>query len=125
MPSSYCPQIGQKATGETRLFSVDFGDTAAPQTGKLDTGKLLTGTPTISQDSVDPSSGTSLTLASKVVNTGTITINGRSCVAGTVVQFTAAAGTDGATYTVKITCSDDGSPAQTLVAWVTIYVTNS
>lgn len=125
MSSNYAPQRGQKASGETRLFSVDFGASTGNQTGKLDTGNILTGTPTVTQVSSDPTTATALTLANKTVNGSTVTINGRPCIAGEAVQFTAASGDDAASYVLKVTCGDNGSPAQTLVGFINIDVTDS
>lgn len=126
MPSSYAPQRGQMCSGETRVFSVDFGASTGSQTGKLDTGRLLTGTPTVVVLSIDPATATTLTLANKTVNAGTITINGRSCLAGEAVQFTGNSplNNDGTVYVVKITATDDGTPAQTLIGFVDIDVSD-
>lgn len=109
---------------EVRACSVDFGDsTAANQrTGKLDAGELLTGTPVVTQHRSVPTTADALTLDDKAVNTSTIEVNGRDCLAGEAVQFTVTGGTAGAKYTVSVKCGTDATPAQTLEAFVTIKV---
>ena len=128
--SSYVPQIGEIVIGETQGYLVDFGDTV-DKTGPLDTGETLTGTPTITQESVDPDeiddlATASMTLDNKAVGTSTPIINGRQCSSGEYIRFTGAiadgANAVGAVYTVKITCGTTSSPARTLVRRVRIRV---
>lgn len=102
--SSTAAQRGEKAPGEVAVYSIDFGSTVS-RTGKLAVGDLLTGTPTIVQDSVDPSTATSLTLATKIVNTSQVVVNGRTCLVGEALQVTISAGEDLAAYRLKCTCS--------------------
>ena len=83
--------------------------------GKLDSGELLTGTPTVLEV------GTSdLTLANKAVSTGSLTINGATVATGQAVQFTATGFTGGRTYTIRLSAGTDATPAQTLVGVVTL-----
>lgn len=128
--TSYAPQVGEIVIGETQQFLVDFGDTV-DKTGPLDAGELLTGTPTITQESVDPDeiddvATTSMTLDNKAVGTSTPTINGRTCSSGEYIRFTgtlaAGSNSEGAVYTIIITCGTNASPARTLVRRVRIRV---
>jgi hypothetical protein len=121
---STCRETLTMTPDEVRACSVDFGDSTAAnvRSGKLDAGELLTGTPTVTQHSSVPSDATALTLASKAVNTATIEINGRDCLAGEAVQFTATGGDADAKYVVSVKCSTDATPAQTLEAFVVIRV---
>jgi hypothetical protein len=103
------PQIRTKHPDETRSAAVSFDDV-------LDSGELLTGTPTVT---IDPSGPT---LSNKRVNTGTIVVDGRSVVAGRGVQFSVAGGTDGERYEITVTCGTDASPSQTVIATLTLDV---
>jgi len=96
------PQLPSISSGETRFCAVDFS-------GKLDTGELLTGTPTVVE--LDPPSPAILTISSKAVNTGALTINGATAAIGEAVQFTVS-GTSiskGVVYRILITCGTDAS----------------
>lgn len=126
MSTSYGNPIAEIIAGETQLYLVDFGDTN-DVTGPLNSGELLTGTPTITQESVDPSTvAVNLTLDNKTVGTSTPSINGRTAASGEYVQFTAAlaSGTsaNGAIYTIIITVGTNSSPARTLVRRIRIKV---
>ncbi|WP_455387616.1 hypothetical protein [Petrachloros mirabilis] len=91
------------SAGDTELMAVDFQD-------QLDSGELLTGTPTIAEQ------GTSaLTITNKAVSTAALTINGRSCAIGQAVQCLISGQAAGTTYTVRITVSTDATPARTFV----------
>ena len=62
--TSVAPEQHEKTIGETRLVSVDFGDSAAGEenrTGKLSSGELLTGTVTVITQSKSPDTATDLT----------------------------------------------------------------
>jgi len=108
-------QVLYKTPSEDRLISVDFG-------GKLDSGELLTGTPTVATDYVEPSTASALTFANKAVSTAQLTINGRTVAIGEAVQFLVSAGEIDADYVVKVTCGTDATPAQTLIGFVHIRV---
>lgn len=105
-------EIREITTDEVRLVSVSFA-------GKLDTGETLTGTPTVTAEA-----GSGLTLASKVVNTGTITVNNRTCAAGEAIQFkvTATAGNAGE-WDIDISCGT--TAGQTVFGRVTVEVVAS
>lgn len=121
---STCRETLCMTPDEVRLCSVDFGDSTAAnaRSGKLDAGVLLTGTPVVTQHRSTPSDATALTLDNKVVNSATIEINGRSCLAGEAVQFTATGGDAGARYVVSVLCGTDSTPAETLEVFVEIEV---
>lgn len=108
----YCPQVHTQYPGETRVHSVDFQDA-------LDSGVLLTGTPTV-VDANLPSPEV-LTLGNKAVNATSLTINGRSCAAGQAVQFTLACNTAGS-YSILVSCGTDGTPAETIKRGVKVIV---
>ena len=83
----------------------------------LDSGELLTGTPTIVEVTTSD-----LTLSNKVVNTAQLTINGETVAIGQAVQFHAQGGTAGTDYDIRITATTDSSPAQTRICRVTLPV---
>ena len=96
------PKFVRKHVSEVRAVAVDFG-------AVLDSGELLTGTPTVTEATGG------VTLGSKAVNTGSITVNGRTVITGQAVQFTITGGTAGTEYTVVVTCGTNATPAQTLI----------
>lgn len=112
-------QVYTMTTGEVRTVAVHFLDKLGlPVTA----GELLTGTPTVAEQTTS-----ALTLDNKRVNTGTITVLSRTCIAGKAVQFriTASGATAGTEYTIKITCGTDATPAQTLETFVRVQVVSS
>lgn len=102
MGQHYCMKYGS-----TRNVAVSFVDA-------LDTGELLTGTPTVT--------ATGLTITNKAVSTGSLTINGDPAAAGQAVQFSVSGGTAGTEYTITITVNTDSTPAQTFVEEVGLTV---
>jgi hypothetical protein len=109
--SSVTPDRNAKTASEVRNVKVDFY-------GKLDSGELLSGTPTVEEVSTSD-----LTFASVAKNSTTITINDRSVSANQAVQFKVSGGVSGRTYTIRVTCATDSTPAQTLIAYVKLRVT--
>lgn len=105
------PQAHSKSSTEVRNIAVSFA-------GKLDSGELLTGVPTVT---VSPSGPT---LANKLVTTTAKTINGASVAAGAAVTFNVTGGTAGVKYTITITVGTDATPAQTLQGIVILRVHN-
>lgn len=95
------PQIHCKSVSEVRNVAFDFS-------GKLDDGELLTGTPTVTDETGD------LTISNVKVNTEALTILGNTVAVGQAVQFRVSGGTAGASYDVAITVSTNATPAQTL-----------
>lgn len=107
-------EVPTLAVGETRLFSVSFDN-------KLDAGELLTGTPTVAEQTTSD-----LTIANKVVSTAALTINSVSVSAGRAVQFKVSGhGVTNSPYTLKITCGTNSSPAQTVIGYVKFYAANN
>lgn len=100
------PEIPTIQAGETCNAAVDMR-------GKLDSGELFTGTPTVAEQTTSD-----LTIANEAVNTATLTINGASVVAGQAVQFNVTGATAGVSYLLKITGGTDSTPAQTRVLYV-------
>ena len=101
-------EIRDKAVSEDRLVSVSFVD-------KLDSGELLDNTPTLSADS-------GIMASNPIVNSETLTINGRQALAGQAVQFQVEGGTAGEAYEVDILCNTDSTPAQTMGGTITVNV---
>jgi hypothetical protein len=99
-------EIPCRSAGSTRNAAFDFGDDEGP----LDSGELLTGTPTIVEVSTS-----ALTISNKVVSTAELTINGRTVAIGEAVQCSVTGGTAGTTYTIRVTVDTDSTPAQTIV----------
>lgn len=107
------PQRQSKTVSEVRNAVVSFS-------GKLDSGELLTGTPTVTE--VNASSPQALTIANIAINTTELTINDISTAIGEAVQFSVSGGIAGTVYTIKIVCSTDATPAQTLYGTITLRV---
>lgn len=101
------------AAGETRNAAIDFS-------GKLDSGELLTGTPTVVDN--NPESPEELTIGSVSVNTVALTIDGQSVAIGEAVQWSASGFVSGKSYTFKITATTDATPAQVLIAYAVVDV---
>lgn len=85
------PQVHELSPAET-------GNVAIDARGKLDAGETYTGTPVITE--VDTSD---LTIASKVVSTAELTINGEAVPAGEAIQFKVSGVVSG-TYLVNWVC---------------------
>lgn len=108
------PQIGKLTVGAAKTLAIDFS-------GQLESGELLTGTPTLVMCS--PGSPNEITLSNVAVNTATLSINGSSVVAGKAVQALATGVTKGK-YMLKATCGSDSTPAQTLIGYINVTVNN-
>lgn len=100
----------EKTVSEIRNIAVSFS-------GKLDTGELCTGTPTITEVT-----SSDLTLGSKAVSTAALTINGVSTPIGEAVQCSVSGGTANTTYEIKIAVGTDATPAQTLYGTIKLKV---
>ena len=97
--------------GETRLFSVSFD-------GKLDSGELLTGTPTVVEVTTSD-----LTISNKAVNVAALSINHETVAIGKAVQFKVSGQLAASSpYTILITCGTDSDPAQTVKGRVVFKV---
>lgn len=110
---SKAPQRHIKTALEVRNVAVSFS-------GMLDEGELLTGTPTVVDNS--PPSPEALTFSNIAVSTTALTINGISVPAGEAVQFSLSGGVVNTAYTIKISCGTDATPAQTLYGSIDIRV---
>lgn len=103
-------QLPCKTANETRLAAVSFVDA-------LDSGELLTGTPTVTEVSTSD-----LTIDNEQTNTAAITVDGVSVAVGQAVQFTVAGGTVDTLYRIEVQCGTDATPAQTLECVVSLAV---
>jgi len=102
------PQIQTKKVSEVRNAAVSFS-------GKLDSGELLTGTPTIPDVA-------GITISNKAVSTAILEINGISVPAAEAVQFSVSGGVAGTTYEISINSATDATPPQTLYGKVKLKV---
>ena len=100
----------KKRVSEVRNVSISFA-------GLLDSGELLSGTPTIVEVTT-----TDLTLTNKVISTAILTINDISVPVAEAVQFSVSGGTAGKTYKIRISCATNSTPAQTLYDEITLPV---
>lgn len=91
------------SAGDVDMVAIDCQDW-------LDSGELLTGTPTIVEVTT-----TALTLANKAVSTAALTINGRSSAIGQAVQFKVSGQVAGVTYRIRVTVGTNSTPARTKV----------
>lgn len=108
---SIAPQRPFKSVSGTRNVAVSFAD-------MLDDSELLTGTPTITEQTTSD-----LTLSNKVVNTAQLTINSVTVAIGEAVQFNVTGGTvANSPYSIKISVATDATPAQTLIGTVVLTV---
>jgi len=93
--------------GETKKFGVDC-------TNILEDGELLTGTPTVAEETTSD-----LSISEEQVNVAAVTLNGESVAIGKAVLFYASGFLKAsAPYTIKITATTDAAVPQTLVRYV-------
>jgi len=104
------PQIHTKSVSAVRNIAYAFDDV-------LDSGELLTGTPTIAEVTT-----TDLTISSKSVSTAELIIDGITTPIGEAVQCSITGGVADTSYDVLITVSTDATPAQTLTGKFTLKV---
>ena len=111
--------MGANTTTPARRFktATEVRNVAVSFVGKLDSGELLTGTPTITE--VDTSA---LTLTNKAVSSAALTINGVSVITGQALTFTVSGGVAGTAYQITCNCGTDASNAQTLIATINLVV---
>ena len=103
-------QLYTKPVSATRNAAVSFSD-------ELDSGELLTGTPTVAEVSTSD-----LTIDNAAVSTAELTINGEAVPIGEAVQFRVAGGVAGTSYDITISVGTDSTPAQTLFGKVQLDV---
>lgn len=106
-----------QASDEIRNHGVDC-------TGKLETGELMTGTPTITAEVLADNrtdaeiaslpTPAALALSNKQVSTAILTINSKRVPVGQAVAFTCTGGTSGVDYKIKILCGTNSTPAETV-----------
>ncbi len=97
------PQRPTISAGDVDVVSIDYTD-------YLDSGELLTGTPTITEVTTSD-----LTLANKAVSTAALTINGSTVAIGMAVQFSLQGQSAATTYTCLVTATTDATVARTKV----------
>lgn len=102
MSEIVAPGVPVRGDTEVRNFVCDFTD-------MLDSGELLTGTPTVVELVTS-----ALTLASEALNSSELTVNGRTVAANSAVQWKASGGSANTVYTVLVTATTNATPAQTL-----------
>jgi hypothetical protein len=90
-------QVQRKSSGETMQVRVSFDEL-------LVDSDVLTGTPTAVEVTT-----TDLTISSVETNDAAVTILGKTIPIANAVMFLCAGGTEGTTYTIKITVSTVGS----------------
>ena len=111
MGANTAPQRPVAVPGETLLFAVSFD-------GVLDSGELLTGAPTVVEQTTSD-----LTFANETVSTAALTINHQTVAIGKAVQFKVIGHlVANSPYTLAITCSTDSTPAQTKIAYAVFSV---
>lgn len=98
LPERYCVSVG-----DVEMVSIDYTD-------HLDSGELLTGTPTITEQTTSH-----LTLGNKAVSTAILTIKGRSVAVGAAVQFSVSGQQADTSYEIRVSVGTDASPARTIV----------
>lgn len=101
-------EIQEISAGDTEVVSIDYGN-------HLDSGELLTGTPTVTEVTTSD-----LTLANKAVSTAALTINNQAVAVGEAVQFSVTGQVAGTEYTIQITVSTDATVARTFVRRITL-----
>lgn len=104
------PQIPTKTESEVLNGAISF-------VNRLDSGELLTGTPTITELTTSD-----LTITNNAVSTAQLTINNETVAIGQAVQYTVSGGNANTTYTLIVSCGTDSTPGQTLYGRVQIYV---
>ena len=103
-------EVPAKTVSEVLNAAVSFDN-------KLDAGESLSGVPTVTENVTSD-----LTLSNKVVSTSILDISGVDVAAGRAVQFSVSGGVAGSTYTLKVSCGTDSSPAQILYGKITFTV---
>lgn len=110
MTTSFATQRPCKTASETRNAGVSFAN-------KLDSGELLSGTPTVVEVTTS-----ALTLTNKAVNTSALTLDGQDVAIGEAVTFTVAGGSAGVRYHIRVNVDTDAGVTQTLYGDVYLEV---
>jgi hypothetical protein len=107
MGQNTAPERPQLMVGATRRLSISFE-------GQLDSGELLTGTPTITEQAT-----TDLTITNKAVSTTALTINSKTVAIGEAVTCLVSGHVvANSPYTLSVSAGTDATDAQTLPAEV-------
>ena len=104
MSAVTCPESPDIGESETCNGAISF-------LGLLDSGELLSGTPTVVE-----LTSSDLTITNVKINTVALTIRGISNAVGQAVQFSFSGQSANTSYRLKATASTDATPAQTRVA---------
>lgn len=91
------------SAGDVDLVSIDYTD-------YLDSSELLTGTPTVAEQTT-----ANLTFANIAVTTTAVVILGKTVAIGKALRFKVSGQVAGVTYTVRVTAATDSTPARTVV----------
>ena len=111
MAKNTAPERPVAGVGETNNLSVSF-------VGVLDSGELLTGTPTATEVT-----SSDLTISNVAVNTAALVINDITVAIGKAVQCKVVGQLAASVlYTIKITAATDSTPAQTKIRYVKFKV---
>jgi len=86
-------EVPELSEGDIEIVSIDFWKI-------LDAGELLTGTPTVAEQTTSD-----LTITNKAVNTASLEIKNRSVAVGEAVQFKITGQQSDSTYRVRVTVS--------------------
>jgi hypothetical protein len=100
----------QISVGAARVVAIDCTNALSLNPATKALREFLTGTPMVVEVTT-----TDLTITNKTVSTQAEWIKGRSVVTGAAILFRVAGQKVGVTYRVRVTCSTNGTPAQTLV----------
>ena len=109
MTSKDAIETHTKKVSEARTVAYNFEP-------ELESGESLTGTPTIE------GSPSGLTISNVGLNSAATTISGRPVAANQAVMGKVSGGAAGTTYTLKVTATTDGSPAQTIIRDASLVV---
>ena len=102
-------ELPRKSPNDTDAGAVNFAL-------ELRSGELLTGTPTVAEQTTS-----ALTISNAGLNSGSVEIAGQTAAANQAVTFSVAGGSSGTLYSLKVTCGTDSSPARSLNRLVDFY----
>lgn len=105
---STAPQRPSASIGSVRNVSISFAE-------QLCAGELLTGTPTVVEDT-----SSDLTIISKAISTSAKQINDVTVPTGEAVQCNVSGFANNFPYTLNISCDTDADPPQTLKGRIVI-----
>ena len=103
-------ELPRKSPGDTEAGAVNF-------VNQLRESELLTGTPTVAEQT-----SSDLTISNAGLNSGSVEIAGVTAAANQAVTYTVSGGAAGTLYSVKVTATTDATDARTLNRLVDFYV---